>query len=220
MCTLKSTALFLSVLAALAIACGDAPLQATPTAMSALTPGPMPAPPPSPTPAGYTVATPAPTADASLPRSSFRGRTVALSLEFASGRVAPGRQFVLEVQVDPEGRGISGVQFGLHFPPQEVEVLDVYPGPLLGPEPLEIKGPGDGPGVFRYAAARTGETLPPTPRGRVATIRLRALDGVAAGTNLRLWLQDVKVAEPAGDTFRAVVEVTVSPALTLVATPS
>ena len=210
---LKSTAFFLSVLAVLALACGDASR------------------PPNPTPAEYTVATPTAAtvgetllAPAATPQATPvplpSGSPVALSLEFASGLVAPGRQFVLEVQVDPGGRGISGVQFDLRFPPQAVEVLDISPGPLVGAEPLEITGPGDGAGVFRYAAARTGEITAPTPKARVATIRLRVLGGVAVGTPLQVRLQDVKVAEPAGDAFRAVMEVTVSPALTLVVTPS
>lgn len=218
MAILRSTPFFLSVLAVLAVACGGTP-------------------PPNPTLGEYTVATPTVAAGSeTLPAPATTphaiplptltggpppsGSPVALSLEFTSGRVAPDRQVVLEVQVDPGGRGISGVQFDLRFPPQGVEVLEVSPGPLLGPEPLEIKGPGDGVGVFRYAAARTDETPLLTLRERLATIRLRVLDGVAVGTPLRVWLQDVKVAEPAGDTFRAVVEVTVSPGLTLVVTPS
>lgn len=211
---LRPTAFFLAVLAVLALACGGATPLPNPTPAEypvATYPTMAPGRETPSAPAATPHATPAPTATSSpTPAGSFPF----VWLELTSRVLEPGRQFWLDVRLDPRGHSISGVQFDLRFPPQEVEVLEVSPGPLLGAGPLEIKGPGNAVGVFRYAAARSGEATPPSPPERLATIRLRVLGGVAPGTPLRVWLQDVKVAEPAGDTFRAVVEVTVSPPLT------
>lgn len=118
-----------------------------------------------------------------------------LTLKLASGQVAPGREFSLDVQLDPHGRGISGVQFDLHFPAGQIEVLDIQPGTLLGPDPLDFKKVKDEPGVVVYAAARRGATRPGTAAGRFATVRLRVLDDVAVGTNFQVWLQEVQIAD-------------------------
>ena len=101
----------------------------------------------------------------------------------------------MEVRLDPQGRGISGVQFDLQFTPSVVEVVNIRPGPLLGPSPLEVNNPGDKPGILVYAAARQGATKSNTPPGAVATMRLRVLDKVPVGTKLDLSLANVQLAD-------------------------
>ena len=193
----------LVVLTALAIACGGGGPTATPT----LTPRPAP---------GTTATAPSPT---TAPTGSATTVTTppsgpaSLSFELASGQVAPGQDFTLDVRLSPRGRGISGVQFDLHFPPEQLEVLEARPGTLLGSGPLEIKQPGDEPGVYLYVAARIGETVPPTRAGLVATLKLRVLDAVATGTVLQMSLQEVILSD---QDVKRVQEVVVDPPLELV----
>ena len=193
----------LVVLTALAIACGGGGPTATPT----LTPTPAP---------GTTATAPSPT---TAPTGSATTVTTppsgpaSLSFELASGQVAPGQEFTLDVRLSPRGRGISGVQFDLHFPPEQLEVLEARPGTLLGSGPLEIKQPGDEPGVYLYVAARIGETIPPTRAGLAVTLKLRVLDAVATGTVLQMSLQEVILSD---QDVKRVQEVVVDPPLDLV----
>jgi len=113
----------------------------------------------------------------------------------ASGQPAPGREFTLEVKLEPRGPGISGVQFRLHFPQDWVEVLDIVPGNLLGPAPLEVKQPKEEPGGFLYAAARRGKTTQNTPPGQVAVVRMRVTEDAPPGITLRAWLREVLIAD-------------------------
>ena len=209
----------LVVLTALAIACGGGGPTATPT----LTPRPAPgttATAPSPTTAPTGSATTAPTGSATTPPTGSATTVTtppsgpaSLSFELASGQVAPGQDFTLDVRLSPRGRGISGVQFDLHFPPEQLEVLEARPGTLLGSGPLEIKQPGDEPGVYLYVAARIGETVPPTRAGLVATLKLRVLDAVATGTVLQMSLQEMILSD---QDVKRVQEVVVDPPLELV----
>lgn len=83
------------------------------------------------------------------------------------------QEFFLKVDLDPMGRGVSGAQFTLYFPPDSVRVLKVVPGSLLGPEPLVIEQAGMEPGELVLAMARRGETKAPTGAGLLAEIHLK-----------------------------------------------
>ena len=137
-----------------------------------------------------------------------------LSLGFASGEVAPGREFQLEVRLDPRGHGISGAQFELHFLPDQVTVMGIRPGIVLGPDPLEINKIGDKPGVLVYAAARRGVAASPTPAGRLASVELRVLDDVAVGAAIQIWLQAAQIAD---EIIQRVTEVDTGPPVQLLA---
>ena len=215
----------LVVLTALAIACGGGGPTATPTLTPRPTPGTTataPSPTTAPTGSATTVTTP-PSGPASLSFELYSWNyghgaithhgSYWVGHHMASGQVAPGQDFTLDVRLSPRGRGISGVQFDLHFPPEQLEVLEARPGTLLGSGPLEIKQPGDEPGVYLYVAARIGETVPPTRAGLVATLKLRVLDAVATGTVLQMSLQEVILSD---QDVKRVQEVVVDPPLELV----
>jgi hypothetical protein len=108
------------------------------------------------------------------------------------------------------------VQFDLHFPAGHIEVLDIQPGTLLGPDPLEVKKLKDAPGVVVYAAARRGATRPGTTASRFATVRLRVLDHVAIGTGFQVRLQEVQIAD---ENIQRVAEVVTNSPLELVVNP-
>lgn len=101
----------------------------------------------------------------------------------------------MDVRLDPRGRSVSGVQLDLHFPLEQVEVLGVQPGTMLGPNPLEVKLTASKSGVLVYAAARRGATTSGTQAGRFATVRFRVLDTVSIGTRLQLQLQAARIAD-------------------------
>lgn len=129
----------------------------------------------------------------------------------------PDSEFLLEVRLDPQGRGISGVQFDLEVSPQPLQVVDIAPGVVLGPDPVEIEIIGSESGIATYAAARRGPTHSPTPAGAVAVVRLMVPAELAPGTPVQVSLQRVKIADA---DIHQVREVTVaSPVHLIIATP-
>ena len=204
MTTLKLTTPMPLIVAALLVACGGG--------------GPatkIPALPPASTPSGTASPSlkPSSTSPSAVPIGPVATAAI-LSLGFASGEVAPGREFQLEVRLDPKGHGISGAQFELHFLPNQVAVLGIRPGTLLGPDPLEINKIGDKPGVLVYAAARRGVAALPTPARRFASVELWVLDDVAVGAAIQVWLQAAQVAD---ENIQRVTEVDTRPPVQLLA---
>ena len=109
------------------------------------------------------------------------------------------REFSLQLTLDPKSRGVSGVQFTLQFPAESVQVLDVAPGSLLGPEPLVIEqggtGGGQGAGEYVLAMARSGKTLVPTAAGPLAEIHLKEDLGAAQSGDITIRIAQVKVVD-------------------------
>ena len=137
---------------------------------------------------------------ATSPATSFVGPALPqdaaiLSLELASGQPSPGREFTLALKLEPRGPGISGVQFRLDFPQNWVEVLDIIPGTVLGPTPLEVIQTREEPGGFLYAAARRGKTPHNTLPGQVAALRMRVAEDAPPGVPLRVELREVLLAD-------------------------
>jgi hypothetical protein len=93
-----------------------------------------------------------------------------------------GSQFILNVSVIPKGYGISGSELTLKFDPDNLKVIDVIPGDLLGISPLEgIKQIDNVNGTLIYALSRTGDTIPPTPNGTLASILFKVLPQAKVG---------------------------------------
>ena len=100
------------------------------------------------------------------------------------------------MNVDPQGRGISGVQVSIDYDPATLRVSGVEPGILLGTEPA-IAGPiiDETNGVVEYAVARIGPTDPPTPPGLFATVRFQVLETAGRGRDTVLEITAVKVPD-------------------------
>ena len=124
------------------------------------------------------------------------GTALAWALNQPGGQgLSAGQEFSLKISLNPTDRGVSGVQFTLHFPPQIVQVLDTAPGSLLGPEPLEIEQGGMEPGEFVLAMARRGETVAPTAAAPLAKIRLKVNRKTAEDGDVIIWLDRIKVVD-------------------------
>ena len=132
----------------------------------------------------------------------FMPLTISVTSETMGAR--PGEAFSVDVVLDPQGRGISGVQVWIEYQPDILEIVGVEPGPLLGAEPA-VAGPitDEVAGLVQYAAARIGPTQPPTPSGVFATIVFRVLDTAMVGAKVSLKITEAKIpdenVEPIGD---------------------
>lgn len=208
------TLLILMLLPALTSACGRSPTP-HPKALSSPTHTPTSAPLPIATQGKESTARPTSTvapktgriptataipAQATIPATSSEAPAlpeyvVNLSLELASSQPAPGREFTLAVNLEPRGPGVSGVQFLLHFPQNWVEVLDIIPGTLLGPAPLDVRQRKEEPGGYLYAAARRGKTTQNTPPGQVTVARMRVAEDAPPGIPLRVQLREVLIVD-------------------------
>ena len=130
------------------------------------------------------------TATASVPMDA-----AILSLELVTDRVAPGQELTVNVLLNPGPVGISGVQFRLNVSPEEFDQLDISPGALLGPDPLEVNQPDEEEGVALFALARRGPSPNTTIGGPVATIRVSLAAGVLPDTTVTLALEDIIIAD-------------------------
>ena len=121
---------------------------------------------------------------------------VTVTISSSSERASLGQEFTFDVSVDPQGRGISGVQVWIEYDPSIFQVVGVEPGALLGEEPAEA-GPiiDEVEGVFQYAAARIGETHTPTSPGLFAAVKLLVLDTVIPGNETSLKITQVKIPD-------------------------
>jgi len=114
----------------------------------------------------------------------------------STGQLKPGHEFRVDLRVDPQGRGISGVQVWIEYDPAIFQPVGAEPGDLLGQGPIEA-GPiiDEVNGVFQYAAARIGSTQPPTPPGLFARVTFRALETAGAGKETFLKIAGVKIPD-------------------------
>ena len=142
---------------------------------------------------------------------------VIVGLSSASGQASPGHELTIDVNIDPQGRGISGVQVWIEYDPEIFQVIGAEPGDLLGGEPAQA-GPiiDEVEGVFQYATARIGETHPPTSPGLFATIKLLVLDTGVAGRETFLKITEVKIPD---QDIREIREVQIGEGLRLEVSP-
>ena len=87
------------------------------------------------------------------------------------------------------------------------------PGELLGREPITV-GPiiDDVAGTLQYAAARIGETKPPTPSGLFATLQFKVLETARAGSPTSLAITEVKMPD---ENIQEIADITVGDGLSL-----
>ena len=188
-----------------AAACGGSSPTATPI------PQPTAAPPSETVPAGTPTTAPGETPPLTATAGATSGTSlptpIPATLESASERpsisitsntteVRPGEVFRVDVILDPQGKGISGVQVKIAYDPAALRPTDAVAGPLLGEESIEIPLIIDEvAGFVEYVAARIGSTAAPTPPGLVATIRFQALETAVEGTLTSLTITGVQVPD-------------------------
>lgn len=122
---------------------------------------------------------------------SLRGITTGppiVNLDPSPDEVRPGEEFTLNINVDPNGHGISAGEielFSVSNQVMEILIDEVREGTLLGSEPIEgIKektGSVGGRENLKYSIARKGTTPVPTETGTLATVKLRIRMGTKAG---------------------------------------
>ena len=126
----------------------------------------------------------------------------ALAWDISQLRIQGDGVFSLGLSLDSRGLWVSGAQFTLHYPPGSVQILEVVPGSLLGPDPLLVAKSGTEPGRYIGALARRGQTEAPTPASTLAEILIKAnLDPdrsggeTGGGPDAAIWLTQVKVVD-------------------------
>ena len=108
---------------------------------------------------------------------------VFVKMDPTSIETSPGESFIVAVKVDPGNYGISGGEVNIAFDPSVFNAEEVDVGDLFGPEPLEgFKEVDNEAGTIRYAIARKGATIPPTPPGTFIKITFRTLKDAKPGT--------------------------------------
>ena len=120
-----------------------------------------------------------------------------------------GQQIVVSVDVNPEGRGISGGEINLSFDPEIFTLLGVTPGGLLGSSPLVgVEAVDNQSGTLVYALARRGPTSAPTQASTFAELTFQVSEGVPAG-RYDLLVTRVGLADEA---FRDILGIELTPA--------
>ena len=121
---------------------------------------------------------------------------VSILMASTKEELGPGQQLRVDLSVDPQGKGISGVQVRIEYDPAVFRVVGAEPGTLLGPEPA-VAGPiiDETKGDVEYAAARIGPTEPPTPPGLFATLKFLVLETAPSGKFTILKISEVKIPD-------------------------
>ena len=207
------------VVCALAAACGGDSPTATPssapqpTATAALGSPPVPTPRFTPT-----SGAPAPGTVEGTPGQDDV-RPVAIEMVSPTAEVRPGQELRVELTVNPQGRGISGVELEVRFDPAILQIREVVPGDLLGEKPEEVSstipviGIDNVSGTLHYVDVRTDVTLPPTPPGLLATMVFRVPPTAPEGREGSIEIVSVKIPDERFDEIRDVAvgrEVTVA----------
>ena len=177
---------------------------------------PTPTPAPSLTPAATATPTQVPVGEAepTLTIGQTSIPPVSIALVSTTKEAQPGQEFKVDVTLDPQGRGISGVELKIQFDATNLRLVGLTPGKLLGEEPVEF-GPvviGEADNLIHYAAARIGETLPPTPSGLVAAMKFQVLETAAAGGETSLKITEVKVPD---ENIRVIHDISVGEGITV-----
>ena len=121
---------------------------------------------------------------------------VSIALVSTADVVRLGQEFNVEINVDPRGKGVSGLTVRIEYDPNVLQVVAVQPGTLLGQAPTEA-GPfiDETTGVLEYATARIGPTKPPTPSDLFATVKFLVLDTAPAGEETSLKITEVAIPD-------------------------
>ncbi len=107
-----------------------------------------------------------------------------------------GETLSLTLDLDPQNLAVSGIQFGLNYRGELIQLLEIVPGAILGPDPLVVDNIDklDQPHEqVLFAMARRGESVGPTGPGRVALIRMRIRRNPPGHENVMIWLDRVKL---------------------------
>lgn len=109
-------------------------------------------------------------------------KKASISLSPSVASVRAGHTFEVSIIVDPQHSGVSSVEVEIGFDPRAMEAEGITPGPLLGASPLQgLKEIDNKTGRIKYALARRGATLPPTPKGNFVSVKFRIKQTAAAG---------------------------------------
>ena len=121
---------------------------------------------------------------------------VSILMASTKEELGPGQQLRLDLRIDPQEKGISGVQVRIEYDPAIFRVVGAESGTLLGPEPA-VAGPiiDETKGEVEYAAARIGPTEPPTPPGLFATLKFLVLETAPSGKVTLLKISEVKIPD-------------------------
>ena len=93
-----------------------------------------------------------------------------------------GGSFTVDVEVDPNGQGISAAEVTINYDPQVFAYEGMLVGELFGASPLVgVESADQEIGQLIFALARRGETSAPTDAGTLATLTFRVLDGAHGG---------------------------------------
>ena len=156
------------------------------------------------------------------PSTSPTPEPVLIGLASTVREVRRGQEFSVDLTINPQARGISGVEVQMEYDPAIFQVIDAPPGDLLGQKPQEVQSVlpvvniDNGSGILQYSDARVGPTQPPTPQGLLATMNLRVLQTATAGREASLRITHFKIAdeniEEIGDAVAAAeLKVVISP---------
>ena len=107
-----------------------------------------------------------------------------------------GEELSLTLDLDPQNLAVSGVQVGLNYRGELIQLLEIVPGAILGPDPLVVDNIDklDQPHEqVLFAMARRGNTVGPTGSGRVALIIMRIRQAPPVHGNVMIWLDRVKL---------------------------
>ena len=99
----------------------------------------------------------------------------------------------LEPALGPQDSGISGIQFEINYPVESLDLLEIVPGSILGPDPLVVNQFDQVTGKALFALARRGDTMVPVEPGQVALIVMRALPESLSGQDVIILLDRIKV---------------------------
>ena len=97
--------------------------------------------------------------------------------------LSPGDTFSININVDPDGNGVSSGQIDLSFDTSVLEVTNRVKGDMLGTDAFDIGSDyNNTAGTVTAVLARMGTTTPPTAAGTWATVTFQVKAGVADGT--------------------------------------
>ena len=94
--------------------------------------------------------------------------------------LSPGDTFSININVDPDGNGVSSGQIDLSFDTSVLEVTNRVKGDMLGTDAFDIGSDyNNTAGTVTAVLARMGTTTPPTAAGTWATVTFQVKAGVA-----------------------------------------
>jgi len=124
-----------------------------------------------------------------------------------NGPYKAGEALSLTLDLDPQNLAVSGIQFGLNYPEELLQLGEIVPGDILGLDPLVVDKSDSSQGQVLFAMARRGDTVGPTGPGRVALIKMLTRQEIPENGNVMIWLDRVKLT---GEKFQTIGQDSVS----------